>query len=292
MTKDDAQVSKLRELAGPAMLTVTHLFILAALLSFGVKAGGYPMSSAVIRLHGLAVALSLIGILTEAISSKVAYPRSLLVVSLPVFASFLFWLGLGSGGTYPAYHPDAVDYQQSFYWKPQFVACLFAVLFSAVGILYGSPGYLIITGVAQLMPHFGVTAIATLTSQPTASFARPPLLGLIACYLVAALILLKRNRRFGSDKPGLGWGSGVLNALGAACLWRLLSELPRNGSDLSEFARGLRVPQNAWPWTRSAAEISSYATVVVLVALGFRFLSQIRDETRPVAPLQRPWRES
>jgi hypothetical protein len=74
-------------------------------------------------------------------------------------------------------------------------------LFSAVGVLYGSPGHLIITGVAQLMPYFGVTGITTLTSQPTASFARPPLLGLIACYLVAALILLKRNRRFGSDKP-------------------------------------------------------------------------------------------
>ena len=43
---------------------------------------------------------------------------------------------------------------------------------------------------------------------------------------------------YGSDNPGLGWGSGVLNALGAACLWRLLSGLPRNGSDLSEFAPG------------------------------------------------------
>ena len=226
------------------MLTVTHLLLLAALLSHGAKASGYPMSSAVVRLYSLAVALSLIGIFAEAISNKVAYPRSLLVVSLPAFASFLFWLGLDSGSMYSAYHPDAVDYQQSFYWNPQFVACLFAVLFSAVGVLYGSPGYLIITGAAQLMPHFGVTAIAALTSQPTASFAQPPLLGLIACYLVAALILLKRNQRFGSDKPGLGWGSGVLNALGAACLWRLLSELP------------------------------------------------IREETRPVAPLQRPWRES
>lgn len=250
------------------------------------------MSSAGIGLYGLAVALSLIGILAEAISPKVAYPRSLLVVSLPVFASFLFWLGLGSGGTYPAYHPYAVDYQQSFYWNPQFVAILFAILFSSVAVLYGSLSTLVVAATVQLIPHFGAKAFTALADRSVGSLARPPLLGLSSCYLVAALILLRRKRMFGSHKPGLGWGSGLMNGLGTACLWSLPSELPRDGCNLNEFSRGLRVPQDAWTWTRSAAEISSYATVVVLVALGFRFLSQIRDETRPISPLHRPWRES
>jgi hypothetical protein len=41
---------------------VAHLFTLEALLSFGAQVSGYPLSRVRLRLHGLAAALSLIGI--------------------------------------------------------------------------------------------------------------------------------------------------------------------------------------------------------------------------------------
>lgn len=287
---ENTHFSKLKILIGPTLLTVAHLFLLIALRSFGARAGGYPLSRAGLGLYSLAVALSLIGLLVEAIQGKVAYPRSLLTISAPAFASFLFWLGLSAGGAYPAYHPHAVDHHQAFYWSPEFIHVTFAILFSSAAILYGSLSYLVIAWTAQFIPPLAVDVLAAPINRSIGTLPRPPLLGLITCYLVSAFILLKRNRVLKSKMPGLGWGCGLMNASGATCLWRLLSKLPSNGVDLSEVSRGLHVPPDAWTWMRSAAEVSAYATVAVLVALGFQFLSEIRGDTEPTSPLQQPWR--
>lgn len=290
MSENNTRFSKLKILVGPMLLTVTHLFLLIALRSFGARAGGYPLSRAGLGLYSLAVALSLIGLLVEAIQGEVAYPRSLLVISVPAFASFLFWLDLGAGGAYLAYHPHAVDYHQAFYWSPKFIHVTFAILFSSVAVLYGSLSYLVIAWTAQFVPPLAVDVFSVLTNRSVGPLPRPPLFGLVTCYLVSAFVLLRRNQVFKSKRPGFGWGSGLINASGATCLWRLLSKLPPNGVDLSEVSRGLHVPPDAWTWTRSAAEVSAYVTVAVLMALGFHFLSEIRDDAEPASLLQHPWR--
>ena len=269
MSRNDAHLSRLLVLFGPGLLVTAHLVTIIALLSFGVRAGGYPLHPIGVLAYGIATALSLFGLMIQSRQAEPVYPQSLFLVSMPALVSFLFWIGLG--GTYAPYDPHDSDLVWFYY-------LLFSILFSSVAILYGSLIYWGIACITQVALYFCTYALPNYLSYPSAGLLEPQpsiFAALMGVYIAGALLLLLRSRMAGQQKPGLWLAAVLTSGIGGWFLHQMLTWLPVNGAYLGYIAANTYVPDQAWDWIRTAAEFAAAATIMVAALSGVLVLFQV-----------------
>ncbi|RLC70001.1 MAG: hypothetical protein DRI81_19700 [Chloroflexi bacterium] len=256
MLQNDTRLSRLLVLLGPGLLVTAHLVTIMALLSFGVRAGGYPLHPSGVLAYGIATTLSLFGLMIQFRQAEPAYPRSLFLVSAPALVSLLFWIGLG--GTYAPYDPHDSDLVWFYY-------LLFSILFSSVAVLYGSFLYWGIACITQAALYFCTYALPDYLMYPSAGLLGPQpsiFAAMIGVYIAGALLVFLRGKVAGQQKPGLWLAAVLTSVVGGWFLHRMLTWLPANGAYLGYIAANTYVPDQAWDWTRTAAEFTAAATIV------------------------------
>lgn len=265
MLQNDTHLSRLLVLFGPGLLVAAHLVTIVALLSFGVRAGGYPLHPIGVVAYGIATALSLFGLIIQFRQAKPAYPHSLFLISAPALVSFLFWVSLG--GSYAPYNPHDSDIVWFYY-------LFFSILFSSVAVLYSSFLYGGVACITQVALYFCTYALPDYLKYPSDDLLAGLLGGLlgpqpfilattIGVYIVGALLVFRRGNVAGQQKPEL-WLAAVLTSVaGGWFLHRMLTWLPANGTHLGYTDS--YVPDQAWDWTRTTAELTATATIVAML---------------------------
>jgi len=247
-----------------ALLTAAHLMTVVALLSFGTRAGGYPLHATGLIVYVVATALTIVGLAVRACQIEAMHPTllDLPVVSAPVLVGLLFWAGLG--GSYGPYDPHDSD-------LVSFFSLSFAAIFSVVAVTYGSFSYLGIACIVQLALYFGTYALPDYLHYPSAGIlgAWPWILGtLMGVYIAGVALLFLRTASIGRRKPGL-WVAAMLTGLaGAWFLHRMLMWLPSNGAYLGYISAETFVPEQAWDWTRAAAQVMAIMAIVGAAFIG------------------------
>jgi hypothetical protein len=252
----------------PALLALAHLTAGLALLTFGVRADGYPLhpNGLFLYLATVGVAAVALFVLARRMSQPAPDALRLLLISMPALASLALigaiWLSSRRGGAaYPPY-----DLQDSA--TILFFSGLPALIFSAAAACYGSGCYLIVTGSVHLVVYFGTHALPHWWRYPMASLlgSQPHVTaGIVAVYGVGLALAVLRQRRLRSHWPGLWLASLLTTVTGAFILIQLMSALPGNGAYLGYEQTGLYVPANAWDASRPAAEF--LATLAMLAAV-------------------------
>ena len=259
MLPNDARLSRFLVLLGPGLLVAAHLVTTMALLSFGVRAGGYPLHPIGVLVYGIATALSLFGLVIQFHQAGPAYPRSLFLVSAPALVSFLFWIGLG--GTYAPYDPHDPDLVWFYY-------LLFSILLSSVAVLYGSFLYWGTAYITQAALYLCTYALPDYLKYPAAGLLGPQpsiFAAMTGIYIAGALLVFLRGKVAGQQKPGLLLAAVLTSVVGGWFLHKMLTWLPANGAYLGYIAANTYVPDQGWDWTRTAAEFT--AAVAVVAAL-------------------------
>jgi len=247
-------------------LTITHLMTVTAILSFRARTGGYPLHTAGLILYGVATVLAVVGLAVQMCRIKSAHPETvaLLLISAPALVSLVFRAGLWmtpflGGAPYAPYDPGDSDIVLTF-------NLLFATLFSIVAIVYGSFVYLTAACVVQIALYFGTHALPHRMLYPYAHILgiRPSTFVLfVGVYVTGTVLLLMRiglleQRR----KPGLWMAATLTGLVGAWVLCETLVSLPGNGAYLGYIATSAFVPEQAWDWTRPAAQGMAIMTMV------------------------------
>jgi len=265
--RDKARLFRVLTFSGPGLLAVAHIVAVVAVLSFGRRAGAYPLHPVGVVLYGAAAFLAAVGLFLQSRQLGASHFAPLLWLSLPTLVSFLFWIGLG--GPFAPYDPHDSDLM----W---FSYLTFAFLFSLIAVAYRSFAYLIAMCMMQV-------ALYSCTSTLPAYVRYYPAVGVlgehpeiltafVVVYFVGALLLLLRKRIAGGAVPGL-WLAAVLSSgVGGAFLYRMLIWLPVNGAYLGWVSANTYVPDLAWNWTRTLAELAAAATVAVAVLSGIWLL--------------------
>jgi hypothetical protein len=267
MTRDKARLFRVLTFSGPGLLAVAHIVAVVAVLSFGRRAGAYPLHPVGVALYGAVALLAALGLFLQSRQIGASHFQPLFWLSLPALVSFLFWIGLG--GSFAPYDPHDSDLM----W---FSYLTFAFLFALIAVVYRSFTYLIAACVIQVVLYSCTSTLPVRVRYPAVSVLgeHPGILAtFVAVYFMGALLLL-RKRIAGGAMPGL-WLAAVLSSgVGGAFLYRMLIWLPVNGAYLGWVSATTYVPDRAWNWIRTAAELAAAATVVVTVLSGIWLLRQ------------------
>lgn len=218
-------------------------------------------------LYGTLALLAALGLFLQSRQIGASHFQPLLWLSLPALVSFLFWIGLG--GPFAPYDPHDSDLM----W---FSYLTFAFLFALIAVAYRSFAYLIAMCMMQVVLYSGTStlpeyvryypAVGVLGEHPEI------LTAFVAVYFVGALLL--RKRIAGGAVPGL-WLAAVLSSgIGGTFLYKVLIWLPINGAYLGWVSANTYVPDLAWNWTRTLAELVAAASVIVAVLSGIWLVRQ------------------
>lgn len=266
MTKRNYSV--LWQLISPSILLLAHVMTGVALLRFGLRAGGYPVHSVGLTVYLAIVLLMVVGLgfgLARALAS-LNLTTVLILFSLPAFASLVFRAALWvtpilGGAPYAPWDPGDVD-------LVIFYSLFFTLLWSVVGLLYGSYAYLFAGGAGQIVVYFVGHALPHWFRFPEANplGVRPGiLLVLFVFFGMAAAAISLRNQLFGQKRPSLWPAVLLLTIAGGWVLYQTIGWLPHNGMELGWTATIANAPRQvsaqAWDWTRPAAQ------TLVLVAI-------------------------
>ncbi len=269
MIRGKARLFRVLTFSGPGLLAAAHIMTAVAVLSFGHRAGAYPLHPAGMLLYGTLALLASIGLFLQSRQKGVSHFQPLFWLSLPALVSFLFWIGLG--GPFAPYDPHDSDLM----W---FSHMTFAFLFALIAVVYRSFTYLIAACVIQIVLYSCTSTLpAYMHYYPAVGVLgeHPEILAVfVAVYFAGALLLRWRKKSGGGFVPGL-WLAAVLSSgVGGAFLYRMLIWLPANGAYLGWVSANTYVPDLAWNWTRTAAELAAAATVGVAVLSGIGLLLQ------------------
>lgn len=269
MLRDKARLFRALTFSGPGLLAIAHIVAVVAVLSFGHRAGAYPLHPVGVVLYGAVALLAAIGLFLQSRQMGASHFQPLFWLSLPALVSFLFWISLG--GPFAPYDPHDSDLM----W---FSYLTFAFLFALIAVVYGSFPYLIATCVIQVVLYSCISTLpAYMHYYPAVGMLgeHPEILtAFVGVYFAGALLLLLRKRIAGGAVPGL-WLAAVLSGgVGGAFLYKMLTWLPVNGAYLGWVSANTYVPDLAWDWIRTAAELAAAATVVVAVLSGIWLLRQ------------------
>jgi len=259
----------------PGLLLLAHIMSGIALLLFGARTGSYPLHliGLGIYLATLIFAVVSLGIGLLYVKSSIRFMMMLVLISWPAFASLVFraalwmtpWLG---GASYAPWDPGDIDLVIAF-------NLLFAVLWAIVALLYGSHVYLLAVGAAQLLVYFATHALPQWIRYPAANplGVRPglPIL-LLGIFIATSVVIALRNQLigqlFGNYRPTRWLAVILLTAAGGWVLYQTMSWLPANGEELGWTATtdspALRVPRQAWDWTRPAVHTLVLAAVAAI----------------------------
>lgn len=245
-------MANLAVLLAPRLLAAAHAMTLIALVSFGARAGGAPLHPVRLIAYAAATAATLAatGWLVRSPRSQQPQPGAtpLLALSTPALASFIFWVGLG--GPYAPYDAHDGDLVRLSYLTS-------AILYTVIAVLYGALSYLWVTCVVQIGLYLGTYALpGYLRYPPSGLIGSDPSIFAALCgvYLTGAFLAHLRNRIVGRRAPGLWAASMLISLISALFLYAVLTWLPQNGVYVGYIRTGSYVPEDAWDWTRSAAE--------------------------------------
>lgn len=259
----------------PLLLSLAHVMTGVSLLLFGSRAGGYPVHPIGITVYLTVVLLVVIGLgfgLARA-SAPPNLTTMLILLSLPAFASLVFraalWMTPILGGApYAPWDPGDVD-------LVIFYSLFFTLLWSVVGLLYGSYAYLFASAAGQIVVYFVGHALPHWFRFPEANLlgVRPGILVLLlVCFGVAAAAISLRNQLFGQKRPSLWPAVVLLTVAGGWVLYQTIGWLPHNGMELGWTATAdtpaRQVPAQAWDWTRSAAQTLVWLAVAAVPVAG------------------------
>lgn len=269
MLRDKARLFRVLTFSGPGLLVVAHIVTVVAVLSFGHRAGAYPLHPVGIVLCGMLALLAALGLFLQSRQIGASHFQPLFWLSLPALVSFLFWIGLD--GPFAPYDPRDSDLM----W---FSYLTFAFLFSLIAVIYRSFAYLIAMGAIQVVLYLCTSTLpAYVHYYPAVGVLgeHPEILtAFVVVYFVGALLLLLRKRIAGGAVPGL-WLAAVLSSgVGGAFLYKMLIWLPTNGAYVGWVSANTYVPDLAWNWIRAAAELAAVVTVVVAVLSGIWLVRQ------------------
>lgn len=253
-------------LAGPGLLAVAHLITMLSLVSFGTRSGGYPLRPIGFGLYVAAVVLACFGLITYALRWSTARPTfvTLLVLSAPALASFLFWSGLG-GPFAPWGHND--------HEVVELLYPAFAAMVVGIAVVYASFSYLCLVGSMQIALYFGAHALPHYFRYPSASpfGIWPQVWGSLVCvYLTGMLVLALRVMVLGGRAPGVSAAGSVVGLIGAGLLLLLLHLLPANGAAIgwNPGDSFRKFPAHAWDWTLAAAQGLALLALIAAAAIG------------------------
>ncbi len=258
-------------LTAPALLTLAHLVAGLALLTFGMRAGGYPVHADGLYLYcaAVGVAVAAMFVLARRVRQARSEALNLLLISMPALASLALvgavWLSPWRGGAaYPPYDLQDSDAILFFGGLP-------ALVFAAVAASYASSRYLISAGAVHLLIYFGAHALPHWLRYPTASLlgSQPHVIAaILAMYGLGLGLAVLRERAGRPVLPGLWLASLLATIVGAFLLIQVLSAFPGNGAYLGYAQTGLYVPANAWGSSRPAAEFLAALAILAAVATG------------------------
>ncbi len=297
--------SRASALISPLILTLAHLAAAVALLGFGLRAGGYPFHPRALWLYWAAAPLALATIVWLAQRSLRSRPLGtldLLLACAPALASLALvgtlWLSPWLGGA--PYAPwDMQDYDAVSIFSQ-----LPALAFVVIAVVYGSPGFLLAAGGAQLLVYFSTHALQNWSRWPGADLlgVNPYIaLQLFSIYAVGLAAALLRRRLLPRLQPGLWLAAATAGLLGGFLLFSILSALPDNGAylgylatvpgtdalgHLTEVPGGdprYLVPANAWDWFRPAALALAGLAIVSAVCLPLLALGRMASRETLVA---------
>lgn len=247
----------------PAMLWSVHAIAVVALFGFGWRVGNLPISPTGLDLYLAATSIFGLIFLIGASRAKRTWSltRVLLLLSIPAFISLVLnailwmtpWLG---NAPYAPWDPGDGD-------TVAFLNLIFAFLWIGVAILYGLHRYLLTGGIAQI-------AVYIMTQQlPFWSLLPVALIGLL---VFGGGLVSARKRVAPEFQPSLWVAVLMLTAVGSFTFFIAWSQLPENGmvlgwtETLTQPAR--QVPDNAWNWTRPAAQALLYLAVAAVPLSG------------------------
>ncbi|MBI3242856.1 MAG: hypothetical protein HYZ49_11235 [Chloroflexi bacterium] len=247
-----------------------HVAAGLALLNFGARASGYPIHPLGLMIYFAVVALSLPVLVIQfryTPSSQSAFV-SLLLASVPALASLVLratlwmtpWLG---GAPYAPYDPGDPDIVM-------FYSLFFALAFSAIAIVYGSVGYLLVAWAAQTALYFGTHAFPQWAGYSDANIlgVRPSIfIGIVGIYAFSAALLFLRNWLFRQGKPNLWIASATVNLAGAWVFHDTLKWLPNNGAHLGYISNTTFVPEYAWDWSRPIAQSLALIAIIISISI-------------------------
>jgi len=240
------------------LLAAAHLMTVIAMLSFGARAGGYPLHQVGLIIYGVATALVVAGLAVLMSRIKFTSPETvaLLLITAPALLSLVFRAGLWmtpflGGAPYAPYDPGDSDIVLIF-------NLLFATLFSIVAIVHGSFIYLAVVCVVQIVLYLGAHAFPHRMLFPDAHIlgVRPStFISFVGVYAVGMVLLVMRIGLVGRHrKPGLWIAATLTGFAGAWALYKTLTWIPGNGAYLGYIDASMYVPEQAWDWTRPTAQ--------------------------------------
>lgn len=256
------------------VLALAHAITGLALLTFGMRAGGYPLHPIGLMIYLVTVALSFV-----ILGFQFFYPQPtwsvftrLFAVSWPALVSLvlaaMFWLTPWLGGApYAPYDPADSD-------GIAFLSLLFALAFATTALLYGSFKYGLFVCAAQVVVYFGAYTLPHWFRYP-ANFwgVRPSILGeMLGIYALAFGLMFVRAKLKWVVPQNLSIAALATNLVGALALYHLLAWLPDNGAYLGYVSGTTFVPQSAWDWSRPAAQTLAILVVLVALLLGIGML--------------------
>jgi hypothetical protein len=239
-------------------LAVAHVLAALALWGFGGRAGGYPLSPAIVYGHTAVTLLTLLALNSILHKPRIPCQRYWLYLTAPAALSLILcaghWLG---GATYFAWCCN----NREVMWE---VSVLFAATAVGLAIYLGSRTYLLALAAVQI-PLGLLSAVS-----------RPYVWEFVTFMYMVGFTAVWLRRSFTSRKRVSSWWvTAVSNILGGFLLYATFAGLPHNGQLLG-YA-GTTVPHDAWNSLRMVTETAALGIIILGIGmLLVRGISQTR----------------
>lgn len=277
----------------PALLIVAHGCIALAIVSFGMRAKGYPIAPIALGIYAVAIFVGFSYFLVAVFfPHKTNLPRHstnrlLSAIVIPAFLSLVLaaslwmtaWL---DGGRYAPW--DVGDADVVMFYN---LALLFLIIM--LGIVYRSRTLLNIGLAIQLGIYLMTYSLPNWIRYPDAGVAtglfgtRPSIIFLVlGSYIVAMSILHQRKHPLSLP---VEWQFAVItnNLVAGGMAYMLLTWFPQNGMLLGWRSETTIVPLDGWNWLYVLAEFLVKAGMVapILFFVGKKLADMVKQNKRP-----------
>ncbi len=251
----------------PALLLTAQTAIIFAILSFGVRTGGHPIPPVGLGLSATSILISAAYLAYIYFLSPGFKPLQELtalfspaVVSLMLAAALWMtpWMG---GAPYAPFKPGAAD--TVLFWN-----LLFLLLGGVIGVAYHSWKFLLLCLLFQLSLYVNSYSLLHWSLYPYLNIVEAILgirpmtfLMIVGGYTLAILVLPWRKRHI-KFRPNWAFAAITTNLTGGWMAYALLAALPQNGEYLGWQSVPLTVPEGAWNWSFTAAQMLIFVAMI------------------------------
>lgn len=256
----------------PILLLVAQASIIFAILSFGSRTGGHPLSPTGLILGGISIFISGVYFLYRYFYLPDLKPtQTVAILFIPAMVSLILaaamwmtpWM---SGAPYAPFKPGAAD--TVLFWN-----LLFVILSSIIGVVYQSRNFLIGCLIFQSALYMGTYSFLHWHLFPYLNFAegilgpRPETLIIIVGGYIFALFILPWRKKMIKFQPSWKFVTISTNLVGGWIAYVMLTSLPQNGDYLGWQSVPLTVPENAWNWSFTFSQIMIAIAMVAPIAV-------------------------